>query len=173
MGHDTWEGDSWVDRSGTNAWSIMTLDEQRGMLFLPLGCPPYDFYGADRKGQGLFGNSLVALDAATGKLIWYYQLVHHDIWDYDVSGPPALVTVRREGREIPAVAEVTKMGFVFVFDRLTGKPLFPIEERPVKQSAVPGEATWPTQPFPLQSMQLARTSVTLDDMTTVTPESKT
>src|SRR2546429_7318216 len=107
----------------------MSVDVERGMIFLPLGSPSYDFYGADRKGQNLFGNSLVALDAATGKLLWYYQMVHHDLWDYDVPAPPNLVTVRREGREIPAVAQVTKMGFVFVFDRLTGKPLFPIEER--------------------------------------------
>src|SRR5438552_11987259 len=98
----------------------------------------HDFYGADRKGQNLFGSSLVALDAATGKLLWYYQMVHHDLWDYDLPAPPNLVTVRREGREIPAVAQVTKMGFVFVFDRLTGKPLFPIEERPVRQSQLPG-----------------------------------
>jgi len=172
LGHDTWEGDSWQDRSGTNAWSIMSVDAQRGMIFLPLGSPSYDFYGADRKGQGLFGNSLVALDANTGKLIWYYQIVHHDIWDYDVCSPPNLMTVRRGGKDIPAVAQVTKMGFVFILDRLTGKPLFPVEERPVAQSQVPGEATWPTQPFPPKSMQLARTSVTLDDVTTVTPESR-
>ncbi|HMD83402.1 MAG TPA: PQQ-binding-like beta-propeller repeat protein [Terriglobia bacterium] len=172
VGHDTWEGDSWQDRSGTNAWSIMSVDAPRGMIFLPLGSPSYDFYGADRKGQGLFGNSLVALDASTGKLIWYYQIVHHDIWDYDVCSPPNLMTVRREGKDIPAVAQVTKMGFVFILDRLTGKPLFPVEERPVAQSQVPGEATWPTQPFPIKSMQLARTSVTLDDVTTVTPESR-
>jgi quinoprotein glucose dehydrogenase len=172
VGHDTWEGDAWEDRSGTNVWSIMTVDVQRGMVFLPIGSPSYDFYGADRKGQGLFGNSLVALDAATGKLIWYFQMVHHDIWDYDVCSPPALVTVRRDGREIPAVAQVTKMGFVFVLDRLTGKPLFPVEERPVPQSKVPGEATWPTQPFPIKSLQLSRTSVTLEDITTVTLESR-
>jgi glucose dehydrogenase len=171
-GHDTWEGDNWVDRSGTNVWSIMTVDVRRGLLFLPIGSPSYDFYGADRKGEGLFGNSLVALDAATGKLVWHFQMVHHDIWDYDVCSPPALVTVRRDGREIPAVAQVTKMGFVFVMDRRTGKPLFPVEERPVAQSQVPGEATWPTQPFPIQPLQLARTSVTLDDVTTVTPESR-
>jgi glucose dehydrogenase len=171
-GHDTWEGDSWKDRSGTNVWTIMSVDVERGMVFLPIGSPSYDFYGADRKGQNLFGNSLVALDAATGKLLWYYQMVHHDIWDYDVSAPPALVTVRRDGRDIPAVAQVTKMGFVFVLDRLTGKPLFPVEERPVKQSTVPGEATWPTQPFPVKPPPLARISVTLDDLTTVTPESR-
>jgi glucose dehydrogenase len=172
VGNDTWERDSWKDRSGTNVWSIISVDLKRGIVFLPIGSPSYDFYGADRKGQGLFGNSLVALDAATGKLLWYFQMVHHDIWDYDVASPPALVTVRRDGREIPAVAQVTKMGFVFVLDRLTGKPLLPIEERPVKQSTVPGEATWPTQPFPVKPPPLARISVSLDDLTTVTPESR-
>ena len=171
-GNDTWEGDSWKDRSGTNVWSIMSVDAERGIVFLPIGSPSYDFYGADRRGQNLFGNSLVALDAATGKLLWYYQMVHHDIWDYDVSAPPALVTVRRDGREIPAVAQVTKMGFVFVLDRLTGKPLFPVEGRPVKQSTVPGETTWPTQPFPVKPPPLAKISVSLDDLTTVTPESR-
>jgi len=170
-GHDTWEADSWKDRSGTNVWSMMSVDVERGMIFLPLGSPSYDFYGADRKGQNLFGNSLVALDAATGKLIWYYQMVHHDIWDYDLPAPPNLVNVRREGREIPAVVQVTKMGFVFALDRLTGKPLFPVEERPVPQSKVPGEATWPTQPFPIKPPPLARISITRDDITTVTPES--
>jgi len=172
VGHDTWEGEGWKDRSGTNVWTIMSVDVERGMIFLPLGSPSYDFYGADRKGQNLFGNSLVALDAATGKLLWYYQMVHHDLWDYDVPAPPNLVTVRREGREIPAVAQVTKMGFVFVFDRLTGKPLFPIEERPVRQSQLPGEASWPTQPFPIKPPPLVRTSVTREDITTVTPESR-
>src|SRR2546422_10187594 len=132
----------------------------------------YDFYGADRKGQGLFGNSLVALNAATGKLIWYYQMVHHDIWDYDVASPPNLVTLRREGREIPAVVQVTKMGFMFVLDRLTGEPLFPVEERPVPQSKVPGEATWPTQPFPIKPPPLGKILVTREEITTVTPESR-
>jgi glucose dehydrogenase len=172
IGHDTWEGEGWKDRSGTNVWGIMTVDVERGMVFLPFGCPSYDFYGADRKGKGLFGNSLVALNAATGKLIWYYQMVHHDIWDYDLAAPPALVSVRRQDRDIPAVAQLTKMGFVFVLDRLSGRPLFPVEERPVSQSKVPGEATWPTQPFPLKPPPLARISVTLDDITTVTPESR-
>ena len=172
LGHDSWEGDGWKDRSGVNVWGIMTVDTERGMVFLPFGCPSYDFYGADRKGNGLFGNSLVALNAATGKLIWYYQMVHHDIWDYDLAAPPALVFVRRPGREIPAVAQITKMGFLFILDRLTGKPLFPVEERPVDQSKVPGETLSPTQPFPLQPPPLAKISVTLDDITTVTPESR-
>ena len=125
IGHGTWEGDSWKDRSGTNVWSIMSVDAERGMVFLPLGSPSYDFYGADRKGQGLFGNSLVALDANTGKLIWYYQMVHHDIWDYDVCSPPNLMTVRRDGKDIPAVAQVTKMGFVFILDRAYRETAFP------------------------------------------------
>ena len=172
FGHDTWEGDGWKDRSGTNAWGPISVDVENGMVFLPVGSPSYDFYGADRKGEGLFGNSLVALKADTGKLVWHYQIVHHDIWDYDLPAQPVLMTVRRTGTEIPAVAEVTKTGFVFVFDRLTGKPLFPIEERPVPRSQVPGEATWPTQPFPLKPPALARISVTRDEITTVTPESR-
>src|SRR5204863_3250980 len=112
LGHDTWEGDGWRDRSGAMVWSIMGVDTEHGMIFLPIGSPAYDFYGADRKGQNLFGNSLVALDAATGKLLWYYQMVHHDIWDYDVSPPPSLVTIRRGGRDVPAVVQLTKMGFM-------------------------------------------------------------
>lgn len=171
LGHGTWEGDSWKDRSGTNVWSIMSVDVERGMIFLPMGSPSYDFYGADRKGQDLFGNSLVALDAATGRLIWYYQMVHHDLWDYDLPAPPNLIPLRREGREIPAVVQVTKMGFVFVLDRLTGTPLFPVEERPVPQSKVPGEGASPTQPFPVKPPPLARISVTREDISTVTPES--
>src|SRR2546425_10434755 len=114
----------------------MSVDAERGMIFLPIGSPSSDFYGADRKGQGLFGNSLVALNAATGGLLWYYQMVHHDIWDYDVSAPANLITVQREGREIPAVAQGTKMGFGFILDWLTGSPLFPLEERSVPQSKV-------------------------------------
>jgi quinate dehydrogenase (quinone) len=171
-GHESWDGDSWNERSGTNVWSIMSVDVDRGMIFLPIGSPSYDFYGADRKGQGLFGNSLVALDSATGKLIWYYQMVHHDIWDYDVASPPNLVTLQRGGREIPAVVQVTKMGFMFVLDRLTGKPLFPVEERSVPQSKVPGEVTWPTQPFPIKPPPLGKILVTREDVTTVTPESR-
>ncbi|MGH9437986.1 MAG: pyrroloquinoline quinone-dependent dehydrogenase [Terriglobia bacterium] len=171
VGHETWKGDSWKDRSGTNAWSMMSLDARRGIVFLPLGSPSYDFYGADRKGKDLFGNSLVALNARTGKLLWYYQMVHHDLWDYDLPAQPVLVTVRREGREIPAVAQVTKMGFVFVLNRVTGKPLFPVEERSVPASKVPGESAWPTQPFPLMPPPLARISLTRKDITDVTPES--
>ncbi|MHB1936968.1 MAG: outer membrane protein assembly factor BamB family protein [Acidobacteriaceae bacterium] len=172
IGHDTWRGNDWVDRSGTNAWGLISVDAQNGMVFLPLGSPSYDFYGADRKGKDLFGDSLVALNAETGKLVWYYQLVHHDLWDYDLTAQPVLLTMHRSKRDIPAVAEVTKTGHVFVFDRLTGKPLFPIEERPVPQSDLPGEASWPTQPYPAMPPPLATTVVTEDDITTVTPESR-
>ena len=172
LGNDTWEGDSWVDRTGANVWSIMSVDAEQGLVFLPLGSPAYDFYGGDRKGQNLFGNSLMALDAATGKRRWHYQLVHHDIWDYDLPAQPCLVTVTQNGQRIPAVVQVTKMGLMFVFDRLTGIPLFPIEERPVPQSSAPGEATWPTQPIPQKPPALSRSSFTRDDLTQVTPESR-
>jgi quinoprotein glucose dehydrogenase len=171
-GHDTWQGDGWKDRSGTNAWGLLSVDVKNGLVFLPLGSPSYDFYGADRKGKDLFGDSIVALNAATGKLVWYFQTVHHDLWDYDPSAQPVLLSVRRKGREVPAVAEVTKTGFIFVFNRLTGKPLFPIEERPVPHSELPGEASWPTEPYPVKPPPLATTLVTQADITTVTPESR-
>lgn len=172
-GHNTWEGDSWQDRTGVNVWSIMTVDVERGMVFLPIGSAAYDFYGADRKGQNLYANSLVALNAATGKLVWHYQMVRHDIWDYDLPAHPNLITVRQNGRSIPAVAQVTKMGLVFVLDRRTGKPLFPIEERSVPRSKVPGEATWPTQPVPVKPPPLARHKpLTREELNQVTPESK-
>jgi quinoprotein glucose dehydrogenase len=149
----------------------MSVDEERDLVFLPIGSAAYDFYGGDRKGQDLFANSLVALQASTGKLVWYFQMVHHDIWDYDPPAQPALITVRQNGKAVPAVAEVTKMGFVFIFDRLTGKPLFPVEERPVPKSEVPGEAAWPTQPFPSKPPALVRQSFDEADIANVTPES--
>ena len=171
-GNDTWKNGGWKDRSGANAWSPISVDVAHGLVFLPVSSPSYDFYGADRKGKCLFGDSLVAVNAQTGKLVWYYQIVHHDLWDIDLAAQPSLVTVRRRGHEIPAVIVVGKAGFVFVFNRLTGKPLFPIEERPVPQSRLPGEATSPTQPFPVKPPPLARILVTRDDITTVTPESR-
>ena len=171
VGHETWEGDAWKERTGANVWSIMSVDLERGLVFLPIGSASYDFYGADRKGLDLFSNSLVALDAASGKLVWYYQMVHHDIWDYDMPAQPVLITVRRDTRDIPAIAQLTKMGFVFILDRLTGKPLFPVEERPVPNSDVPGEAAWPTQPSPVKPPPLVRQSFSEGDLSTVTPES--
>jgi len=170
-GHETWQEDAWQNRTGANVWSIMSVDTERGLIFLPVGSASYDFYGADRKGMDLFANSLVALDAATGKLRWYFQMVHHDIWDYDMPAQPVLITVRRHGGEIPAVAQVTKMGFVFILDRLTGKPLFPVEERHVPESNVPGEVAWPTQPFPLKPPPLVRQTFREADISEVTKES--
>jgi glucose dehydrogenase len=171
-GHETWEGEGWKNRTGANVWSIITVDVERGLVFLPIGSPSYDFYGGDRKGQNLYGNSLVALDARTGKLRWYYQMVHHDLWDYDLPAPPALVSVKRGGRTIPAVVQVTKMGLMFILHRETGEPLFPVEEVPVPRSDVPGEASWPTQPVPTKPPPLSRSSITRADLSTVTPESK-
>jgi membrane-bound PQQ-dependent dehydrogenase (glucose/quinate/shikimate family) len=170
-GHQTWEGESWKDRSGANVWSVMSVDAERGLVFLPVGSAAYDFYGGDRKGHNLFANSLVALDAATGRLRWHFQTVRHDLWDYDLPAQPTLVSVRRDGRDLPAVAQVTKTGLVFVLERETGRPLFDVEERPVPQSRVPGEATAPTQPIPVRPPPLVRHAITREDLTTVTPES--
>lgn len=170
-GMDTWEGESWKSRSGTNAWSYLTVDVDRGLVFAPTGSPTADFYGGDRRGRNLYGNCLLAIDAATGKLRWFQQLVHHDIWDWDVPAAPTLIEVEKDGRRIPAVAQMTKMSLLFIFNRETGAPLFGLEERPVPQSDVPGEATSPTQPFPLAPPPLSRT--TFDpaaDFYNLTPE---
>ena len=172
FGNDTWEGDSWKDRGGANAWSILSVDQQRGIVFLPLTSPSTDLYGGDRKGANLFGDSLVALEAATGKRIWHFQTVHHNIWDYDLPAQPNLITVTRAGRKVPAVSQVTKTGFVFLFDRVSGKPLFDIEERAVPPSEIPGEQAWPTQPFPVKPPPFTRQSMTRDELNTLTPESK-
>ena len=171
-GNETWGPDGWKDRSGPSQWGPATVDTERGMVFLPIGNPADSFYGADRKGTNLYANCVVALDALTGKLRWYYQLVHHDIWDYDVAAPPALVEVKRGGKTVPAVAEITKMGLLFILDRLTGQPVFGAEERPVPKSDTPGEESWPTQPFPLKPPPLARMSMTRDEVTTRTPEAQ-
>lgn len=171
VGNETWEKNAWKDRGGVNAWSILSCDKERGLLFLPLTSPATDSYGGDRKGKDLFGNCLAALDANTGKLIWYYQIVHHDLWDFDLPAQPVLVTVGRNGVQVPAVAQVTKMGMMFLFNRVTGEPLFPIEERKVPASSLAGEEAWPTQPFPLKPPPYARQSMTLDEITNVTPES--
>ena len=171
-GHETWEKGAAEDRSGANVWSVMSVDVERGLVFLPVGSAAYDFFGGDRPGANLFANSLVALDAATGALRWHFQTVHHDLWDYDLPAQPALVTVRRDGRDVPAVAQVTKTGFVFVLDRVTGRPLFPVEERPVPASTLPGEAASPTQPIPLRPPPLVRQQITRAELSAVTPDSQ-
>ena len=128
-GIETWEGDSWKNRSGTNMWAFFTVDAERGIVYAPLGSPTSDYYGGDRKGKNLYGNSIVALDAATGKLKWHHQLVHHDLWDFDLPAAPTLIDVRRDGKTIPAVAVMTKVTLLFIFNRVTGEPLFGMEER--------------------------------------------
>jgi competence ComEA-like helix-hairpin-helix protein len=170
-GIETWAGESWKNRSGTNVWSFFTIDVERGLVFAPLGSPTSDYYGGDRHGANLYGNSIVALDATTGALKWYRQLVHHDIWDYDLPAAPTLIDVARGGRTIPAVAVMTKMSLLFIFNRETGEPIYGIEERPVPQSHVPGEASWPTQPFPIKPAPLARMALDPDkDFYALTPE---
>jgi quinoprotein glucose dehydrogenase len=170
-GNDTWEGDSWKDRAAVNPWSLLSIDVERGIVFLPLTSPATDFYGGDRKGAGLFGDSLVALEAATGKRLWHFQTIHHDLWDYDLPAQPNLVAVRRDGKDTPAVAQVTKTGFTFIFDRISGKPLYDIREVPVLKSEVPGEQAWPTQPQPIAPPPYARQGMRRDELTNVTPES--
>jgi quinoprotein glucose dehydrogenase len=163
-GAETWPPDGWKNRSGTNTWGFFTLDAKRGIVYAPLGAPTSDFYGADRPGDNLYGNALVALDARTGEKKWHRQLVHHDIWDYDLAAPPALFDIHQGGRTIPAVAQITKMGLLFVFDRVTGEPVYGVEERPVPQTEVPGEVTAKTQPFPVKPPPLARNTFRAGEM---------
>lgn len=169
-GHDTWEGDSWRKRSGVNVWTSMSVDPQRGIAYLPFGAPAYDRIGIDRKGANLYGNSLVAVDARTGKYLWHYQHVHHDIWDLDSVTEPTLVEVKRGRRTIPAVVAMSKQGYLFILDRVTGKPLFDVKETPVPPSSITGEAAWPTQPIPSAPPALIRQSMTYDDISDITPE---
>jgi quinoprotein glucose dehydrogenase len=169
LGYETWPKDAWKTVGGANAWSGMSLDEKRGVIYVPTASPKYNFYGADRTGANLFGDCLLAINARTGKLIWHFQMVHHDIWDYDNGTAPKLLTVRHDDKMVDVVAQVGKEGFVWVFNRDTGKPLWPIEERPVPRSKMPGEETWPTQPFPLQPPPFARQSFTVKDLSPFMP----
>ena len=164
FGYDTWPPDAWKGVGGVHDWSELTIDEKRGIAYIPLGSARFDFFGGNRKGNNLFANSLLALDVRTGKRLWHYQLVHHDLWDYDLPVAPKLLTVRHEGKNVDIVAQATKFGFLFVFDRVTGEPLWPIEERPVPQSDVPGEWSSPTQPFPTKPPPFARQSFTEKDI---------
>ncbi|GAB4046566.1 outer membrane protein assembly factor BamB family protein [Spirosoma litoris] len=169
FGYDTWPKDAYKYVGGANTWGEITLDEKRGIAYFPIGSPTYDYYGADRIGSNLFGNCLLALDARTGKRLWHFQTVHHDLWDYDLTAAPQLLTVRQKGRSgetkiIDAVAIATKQGFLFAFDRVTGKPLWPIEERPVPASNMPEEQAWPTQPFPTVIPPFNRQNITVNDI---------
>ena len=169
-GYTSWPDGAWRTAGAANNWAGMAVDTKRGIVFVPTGSAVSDFYGADRIGNDLFANTLLALDANTGKKLWHFQGVHHDMWDRDFPSPPALVTVQHEGKQIDAVAETTKHGFVFLFDRVTGKPLFPIEERPFPASDVPGEVASPTQPIPSVPAPFARQRLTANMLTTRTPE---
>ena len=173
FGNDTWGAGSEKYTGHTNVWAPMTLDAERGLLYLPVSTPSNDFYGGTRPGQNLFGESLVCLNAATGKRQWHFQTVHHGLWDYDLPGPPVLAVIHVNGRKIDAVVQLTKTGWAFVFDRVSGKPVWPIEERKVPASNVPGEHAWPTQPVPTKPPAFSEQGVTLDDAFDLTPELKT
>ncbi len=171
-GYESWAPGSAEGRSGVNAWGFLTVDEKRGIVYMPFGAPAFDRYGGDRKGDNLYGTSLVAADAKTGKYLWHFQVVHHDIWDNDTQAPPLLFDAKVGGRTIPAVSIVSKNGLVFILNRVTGKPIHPVEERPFPASNVPGEAASPTQPVPVRTPPLARTSFAPADIADVTPELK-
>ena len=172
FGFDTWQPGSAPGRQASNAWAPLSVDVERGLVFLPLTSAATNYYGGDRKGANLFSNALVAVDAATGKRVWHYQISRHDLWDYDLPAQPSLVTVKRAGKLIPAVAQVTKQGFAFVFDRITGKPLFDIEERAMPPSDLEGEEASPRQPIPIKPPPYARQGMRRDELTDVTPESR-
>jgi quinoprotein glucose dehydrogenase len=169
-GYETWPPDAWTRVGGANSWSGLSVDATRGLVFAPTGSAAFDFWGGNRHGANLYANSLIALDAATGTHVWHFQFVHHDIWDRDLPQAPVLVTVRRDGRDVDAVAQATKSGYVFVFDRQSGAPLFPIDERAAPASDVRGEQAWATQPVPVKPAPFARQTLTEADVTTISPE---
>lgn len=164
VGSETWPADAWKTVGGANVWGGMSIDDARGIAYFVTGSPTYDFYGADRKGDNLYGNSIVAVDARTGRRLWHFQTVHHDLWDYDMVASPVLMTIRNGGRSIPAVAVAGKTGYLYVFDRVTGKPVWPIPERPVPASDAPGEHASPTQPIPSWPLPFALQRFTADDL---------
>jgi glucose dehydrogenase len=167
VGQDTWEGDSWKGRSGLNAWPFyFTLDAERGVVYLPLASPSFGNYGGDRKGANLFGNSVVAVDVQTGAYKWHFQTLHHDLWDADPPAPPGLLEIVQNGRTIPVAALTTKSGYLYLLNRETGRPIFGVEERAVPTSDVPGEQTFPTQPFPVKPPPLARVDYKPQDLVT-------
>jgi quinoprotein glucose dehydrogenase len=175
FGYETWPPEAYKYIGGTNAWGELTVDEERGLVFVPTGSPTYDYYGADRPGANLFGTSILALNARTGERVWHFQLVHHDLWDFDTSAAPQLTTIRHNGVERDVVAVAGKTGFLYVFDRDTGEPIWPIEERPVPVSGMPGERSWPTQPFPTNPPPFSRQTFSEDDINpypNITPEQR-
>src|SRR6478752_1573950 len=172
FGNDTWENDSWAVNGNTGVWTQITADPEAGLVYLPVESPTSDYYGGHRPGNNLFSDSLVAVDVKTGQRKWHFQIAHHPIWDYDLSSAPLLADITVDGRAIKAVALPTKEGYLYVFDRITGQPVWPIPERPVPQSTVPGEKTSPTQPIPTKPPAYSRTGVTEDDLIDFTPDLK-
>ncbi len=171
LGHDTWEGDSWQKRSGVNTWGFISVDPALGLVYLPIASPSYDFYGGDRPGANLFANSIVALDAETGKYRWHFQAIRHDTWDFDFTAAPVLIDVVRNGQRIPALAESSKQGFIYILDRRTGKPIFDMKEFKVPQSDVPGEDNrWETQSVPVKPKAVSRQSFKPSELANYTPE---
>jgi quinoprotein glucose dehydrogenase len=170
FGNDTWQQQSWERSGGADSWAVMTADPELGYIYVPLDAPEYDWYGGERPGDNLFADTLVCLDAKTGKRVWHYQLVHHNLWDYESPAAPILADLNVGGRSIRAVAQITKMGFTFVFDRVTGAPVWPIEQRPVPKGTVPGEWYAPTQPFPTKPAPFERQGISVDDLIDFTPE---
>lgn len=166
----TWGGDSWKGRSGPSTWGLFSIDTERGLVFIPVGQPADNFVGVDRPGDDLYADSILALDANTGKYKWHFQTVHHDLWDFDLSAPPVLIDLTVDGKKVPALVEATKTGMLFILDRRTGKPVFGVEERPVPQSMIPNEQTSRTQPFPVKPVPLVKQGVSRQDITTITPE---
>ena len=171
-GHEGWTGDTWKDVAGGDVWSFFTIDEKRGILYMPIGSVNNDHYGVDRPGPNLFANSLVAVDVKTGKLKWYFQAIHHDLWDYDMPAAPMLFDVVHNGERIPAVAVITKNPLLFILNRVTGKPIYGVEERPVPAGDAPGEWYSPTQPFPLKPPPLSRLTFTENDFARITPATR-
>ena len=172
FGYDTWSPESWKTAGGANCWGGLSIDEPRGLVFLGTGSPTFDFYGGDRVGMNLFGNSVVCLKAETGERVWHFQTVHHDVWDYDIPNAPMLVTVTHNGRKKDIVAQASKTGWVYLLERETGKPVYPIEERPVPESDIPGEVTYPTQPFPTNPPAFSRQGISRLDLTDISPQAR-
>ena len=169
-GNETWENGSWKVTGATNVWSLMSADKELGYVYLPVGTPGNDWYGGQRLGANLFGTSIVCLDAATGERVWHFQTTHHELWDYDLASAPNLVDITVDGREIKAIAQVSKQGFIYVLDRITGEPVWPIEERPVPPSNIPGERASPTQPFPTRPAPFEPQGISAETLIDFTPE---
>ena len=169
-GHETWENDAWQWTGDVSSWAPLSADQDLNLVYIPTNSATIDFYGGFRPGDNLFSASLIALDADTGEREWHYQMVHHDIWNYDTPTAPVLLDVTIEGRDVPAIAQATKQGFVYAFNRETGEPLWPMVERPVPSSRVPGEKLSPTQPFPAKPEPFELQGISINDLVDFTPE---